>query len=86
MKKIILKLYGSNQNGIDSLVRTIEIVTKDIGMKVGIDKCSVLAMKRGKEVECDGIELENREEIGQIGEKGYKRLDILGKWIYVKKR
>ena len=28
-----LKLYGSNQNGIDSLVRTVEIVAKDIGMK-----------------------------------------------------
>ena len=28
-----LKLYGSNQNEIDSLVRALEIVTKDIGMK-----------------------------------------------------
>ena len=33
-----LKLYGSNQNEIDSLVRTVEIVTKDIGLKFGIDK------------------------------------------------
>ena len=31
-----LKLYGSNLNEIDSLVRTVEIVTKDIGMKFGI--------------------------------------------------
>ena len=51
-----LKLYGNNQNEIDSFVRTVKIVTKDIGMKFGIDKCGVLAMKRGKEVECDGIE------------------------------
>ena len=28
---------------------------KDIGLKFGIDKCGVLAMKRGKEVECKGI-------------------------------
>ena len=30
-------------------------------MKFGIGKCSVLAMKRGKEVEYSGIELENGE-------------------------
>ena len=46
-------------------------------MKFGIDKCGVLAMKRGKEVECNGIELENEERIGQIGEEGYKYLGIL---------
>ena len=74
-----LKLYGSNQNEIDSLVRTVEIVAKDIGMKFGIDKCGVLAMKRRKEVECNGIELENAEEISQIGEEGYKYLGILEK-------
>ena len=43
-----LKLYGNNQNEIDSLVRTIEIVAKYIVMKFGINKCGVLAMKRGK--------------------------------------
>ena len=32
-----LKLYGSNQNDVDSLVRTVKIVTKDIYMKFGID-------------------------------------------------
>ena len=36
-------------------------------------------MKRRKEVECNGIELENGEEIGQIGEEGYKYLGILEK-------
>ena len=55
-------------------------------MKFGIDKCGALAMKRGKEVECDRIQFENSEEIGQIGEEGYKCLDIFGKWKYVKKR
>ena len=36
-------------------------------------------MKRGKEVECSGIELQNGEEIGQIGEEGGKHLDVFGK-------
>ena len=79
-----LKLCGSNQNEIDSLVRTVEIVIKNIGMTFVIDTCGVLAMNRGKEVECNGIELENGEEIGQIG-KGYKFLGILEKGDNIRK-
>ena len=74
-----LKLYGSNQNEIDSRVRTVDIVMKDIGMKFGIDKCGVSAIKRVREVEFDGIDLENGEEIGQVGEGRYKYLGILEK-------
>ena len=33
----------------------------------------------GKEVECNIIELENGEKIGQVGEEGYKYLGILEK-------
>ena len=73
------KLYGSNQNKIDSLVRAVEIVTKDIDMNVGMDKCVVLPMKKGKQVECNGIELEHGEKIGLVGEEGYKYLGILEK-------
>ena len=79
-----LKLCGSNQNEIDSLVRTVEIVIKNIGMTFVIDMCGVLAMNRGKEVEYNGIELENGEEIGQIG-KGYKFLGILEKGDNIRK-
>ena len=32
---------------------------------------SVLAMKMGKEVDCNGMKLENGEKIGQIGEREY---------------
>ena len=71
-----LKLYGSNQNETNSLVRTLEIVTKNIGMKFGLDKCGVLTMKSGKEVEGDGIVIEN---IGHIGEEGYKYFGNLEK-------
>ena len=74
-----LKLYGSDHIEIDSLVRTVEIVTKDIGMKFGIDKCGVLTMKWGREVKCDGIESGNGREIDQVGERGYKYLGILEK-------
>ena len=40
-------------------------------------RCGLLAMKSRREVECDGKELENGEEIGQVGEEGYKSLGIL---------
>ena len=52
---------------------------KNIGLKFGIDKCRVSAMKRGKEVECNGIELQTSEKICQIGEKGCKHLGVLEK-------
>ena len=35
--------------------------------------------EEGKEVECNRIELENGEEIGQIGEEGYKYLGAFEK-------
>ena len=60
-------------------------MTKDIGLKFGKDKCGVLAMKRGNEVECNGIELEFGEEIGQIGEEVCKStLAFWRKGIYVR--
>ena len=33
-----LKLYGSNDNEIDSLVKVVTIVSRDIGMQYGFDK------------------------------------------------
>ena len=53
-------------------------MTKDIGLKFGIDKCGVFTMKRRKELECNGIDLQNGEEIDQIGE-GCKHLGVLEK-------
>ena len=43
-----LKLYGSNDNEIDCLVKVVKIVSGDIGMQFGFDKCAALKMKRGK--------------------------------------
>ena len=52
-----LKLYGSNENKIDSLVKVVKVVSGDIGMQFGFDKCVVLKMKRGKQVHCEGIDV-----------------------------
>ena len=46
-----LKLYGSNQNEVDGLVITVEIVTKDRAMKFDIDKYGVLALEREEKLD-----------------------------------
>ena len=50
-----MKLYGSKLNEIDSLVRAVKIVMKDTAMAFGIDKYGLLAMKKEREVKCNGI-------------------------------
>ena len=52
-----LKLYGSNDKKINSLVKVVKIVSGDIGIQFGLGKCAVLKMKRGKQVNCEGIDL-----------------------------
>ena len=72
-----LKLYGSNDNEIGRLVKVVKIVSGDIGMHFGFDKCAVLIMKRGKQVHCEGIDLGNGVVIEEADEKRYKYLRIL---------
>ena len=64
--------YGGSQPDIDSLIQTVYAVTHGIGMRFEIDKCGVLAMRRGKETECEGITIGSGEVIGEIDDDGYK--------------
>ena len=52
-----LKLYGKSEVQIDSLVKNIQLISTDIGMEFGIEKCAVLILKRGQVVESEGIVL-----------------------------
>ena len=52
-------------------------VLHDIGMRFKIDKCGALAMRRGKECECEGITTGSWEVIGKIDDDGYKYLGIM---------
>ena len=72
-----LKLFGKTQDQIDSLIKTVHLFSSDIGMVFGIDKCGVVIMKRGKLVECNGVELPNGEVIKQVEKDGYKYLGVL---------
>ena len=66
-----LKVFGGIKDQIDSLLKTVHLLNEDIVMTLGVNKCSVVVMKRGKLTKCDGIQLPNGEVIKQV-----KRLEI----------
>ena len=72
-----LKLFAKKENEIDSLVQTVNVCSKDIGMEFGISKCAVVTMHRGKKVACTGVELPNGERLADPEDTGYKYLGIL---------
>ena len=72
-----IKLYAKNKDQLDSLTQSVRILSSDIGMKFGIEKCAVLVLKRGKVVHCEGIDLPNDQKIRAIKDDGYKYLGVL---------
>ena len=63
-----LKLYSKSKRTLDSLIQSVQIFSKDIGMQLGIDKSAILVMKKGKIVKSDGTELPNEEVIKSLEE------------------
>ena len=72
-----LKLYGKSEKQIDSLVRTVHILSTDIGMEFGIRKCGLLILKKGKIVRHQGIELPNGETMKEVEQEGYTYLGVV---------
>ena len=73
-----IKLFAKDENGLDALIQTVRVVSTDIGMKFGLEKCAVLVMKRGKVTKSDGIRLPDDRVIKSIHEEnGYRYLGIL---------
>ena len=72
-----LKLYGKTYDQIDALVQTVHTVSEDIGMELGIKKCEMLLLKRGKVMSADGITLPDGQVMKEIDDTGDKYLGIL---------
>ena len=72
-----LKLFGKSKAQIVSLVDTVQLVSRDIGMEFGIKKCGVLCLKRGVVTECEDITLPDGKIMQSIDAEGYKYLGIL---------
>ena len=73
-----IKVYAKNESGLDALVQSVRVVSNDIGMEFGVQKCSMLVIKRGRVIESNGINLPNNETISSIHEEnGYKYLGVM---------
>ena len=72
-----LKLFGKNENEINSLASTVNHISQGKGMQFGIKKCGVVHLKRRKLSKTAGIELVNGEKIKEVNDEGYKYLGIL---------
>ena len=42
-----MKLYASNEKSLESLIQTVRMFSNDTGMKILVEKCTVLTMKKG---------------------------------------
>ena len=73
-----LNLYSRSDKRLDSLVQTVHVFSKDIGMEFVIEKCAMLVMEKGKIVKSVGIELPDGKVIKSLQEgESYKHLGIL---------
>ena len=72
-----IKLFAKTETSLNSLVHTVRVVSEDIGMEFGVDKCSTLVTRRGKVVSSEGIGLPDGSVIKSLDPKtGYKYLGI----------
>ena len=73
-----IKLFAKNEKELETLIHTVRIYSRDIGMEFGIEKCAMLVMKSGKRQLTDGMELPNKDKIKTFaGNESYKYLGIL---------
>ena len=71
---------------MDSLVQAIRIFSKDLGMEIGIEKCPMLVIEKGKIMKSVGIELPDGKVIKSLQEsESYKYLGILEMKLKVSK-
>ena len=72
-----LKLCGKTECKLQSLIHTVWIMLKDIGMEFGVDKCNTVRIKKGKICDMEDIEIRNGQQMKQNEGSGYKYLGII---------
>ena len=73
-----IKLFAKNEKELETLIHTVRIYNKDIGMEFGIEKCALIVLKSSKRHLTDGIELTKQDNIRTLAEnETYKYLGIL---------
>ena len=73
-----IKLFSKNEKELETLIHTVRIYSKDIGMELGIEKCAMLVMKSGKRHLTDRMEQSDQDKIRTLAEnETYKYLGNL---------
>ena len=72
-----LKLYEKSTAELESLLNSIRIFSNDISMEFCLDKCTTLAITKGKVTEIRGMNLPNNNIKGLNLDETYKYLGIL---------
>ena len=74
----VIKIFAKNEKEVKTLIHAVRIYSQDIGMEFGIEKCTMIVMKRGKRHITDGMEPPNQDKIRTLGKKEmYKYLGIM---------
>ena len=55
-----IKLFAKNEKELETLIHTVRIYSRDIGMEFSIEKCAMLVMKSGKRHLTDGWNYQTR--------------------------
>ena len=72
-----LKSYSNSYDGLVKMVAVISDFSSDIGMSLGLSKCKVVNIKRGKYAAMGGVKLKSGGVIEELGEdEAYKYLGI----------
>ena len=61
-----IKLFGRGTTEMDTLVQTVRIVSGDIGMEFGVEKCALVNIQRGKVTRTEGIQLPHGNNIKDV--------------------
>ena len=73
-----IKLFAKNEKELETLINTVRIYSRDIGMEFGIEKCAMPVMKSGKRHRTDEMDQLNKDKIKTLAEyETYKYLGIL---------
>ena len=62
---------------LQPLEHTVRIISKDIVMEFGMDKCAIVRIKKGKICDMEDIEMPDRQRMKQIEKSGYRYLGII---------
>lgn len=72
-----LKLYASNDNELEGLLKTVKAFSDDIGMEFGLSKCAKATFKKGKLKKTKNVVLDDDSVIKELDQEGtYKYLGV----------